>query len=341
MGNEGHEGADKWLNHMEKTFQVMQSQGNLSSNRWVEMTTWFLGEQPASWWRQESYEMTPKEIVDWGVFKERFRKRFIPPAYIDLKKQEFTHLRQGKMSANEYYRMFTDLSRYNPEVAANPVEMLCCFNLGTKKKWRSIATSTHCAFYQEFYEILLRIEASENMPSENENEEGKNKGQRRDDKGKGQAFQGPRKTQNFKRSGGSSSSSSERLSTNMQRRGGRLIGSPRFQRQRDFGGSGGSGAPLCRRCNNRYFGECRRESNGCFTCGQMGHMAAQCPQSQQRPQQPSFPPHAPTQHTSRSGGYTQTGRGGAYHYQGDAAPYTLGQQQYSQDPQYQSGYPQY
>ena len=152
--------------------------------------------------------MTPEEIVDWGVFKKQFRKRFIPLAYIDLKKQEFTHLRQGKMSANEYYMMFTDLLRCDPKVAANPVEMLRRFSLGTKKKWRSIVTSTHCASYQEFYEILLRIEASENMPSESEDEEGKNGGQRRDDKGKWQAFQGPRKTQNFKRSGGSSSSSS-------------------------------------------------------------------------------------------------------------------------------------
>ncbi|CAN6685635.1 unnamed protein product [Malus baccata var. baccata] len=242
MGNEGHEGAEKWLNHVEKTFQVMQ-----------------------------------KEIVDWGVFKEWFGKRCIPPAYINLKKQKFTHLRQGKMSANEYYRMFTNLSRYDPEVAVNLVEMLRRFSLGTKKKWRSIATSTYCASYQEFYEILLRIEASENMPSESEDEEGKNVGQRRDDKGKGQAFQGARKTQNFKRSGGSFSSSSGGLSTNMQRRGGRFTGGHRFQRQKDFGGSGGSGAPLCRKCNNRHFGECRRGNNGCYTCGQMGHRAAQCP----------------------------------------------------------------
>ncbi|KAM1798767.1 hypothetical protein ACFX12_032803 [Malus domestica] len=102
----------------------------------------------------------------------------------------------------------------------------------------------------------------------------------------------------------------------MQKRGGRFTRGPRFQRQRDFGGSGGSGAPLCRRCNNRHFGECRRGSNGCFTCGQMGHRAAQCPQSQQRPQQLSFPPLAPTQHASRSGGYTHTGQGDTYHYQG-------------------------
>ncbi|KAM2349935.1 hypothetical protein ACFX1X_013384 [Malus domestica] len=119
------------------------------------------------------------------------------------------------MSANEYYRMFTDPSRYDPEVAANLVKMLHRFSLGTKKKWRSIATSTHCASYQKFYEILLRIEASENMPSESEDEEGKNVGQRRDDKGKEQTFQGPHKTQNFKKSGGSFSSSSGELSTNM------------------------------------------------------------------------------------------------------------------------------
>ncbi|KAM2450081.1 hypothetical protein PS1_020097 [Malus domestica] len=64
IGNEGHEGAEKWLNHVEKTFKVMQSHGNLPLDRWVETTTWFFGEQPASWWRQESYEMTLEEIID-------------------------------------------------------------------------------------------------------------------------------------------------------------------------------------------------------------------------------------------------------------------------------------
>ncbi|XP_048431095.1 uncharacterized protein LOC103942437 [Pyrus x bretschneideri] len=35
------------------------------------------------------------------------------------------------------------------------------------------------------------------------------------------------------------------------------------------------------------------------------------------------------------------GHGSAYHYQGDAVPYTSRQYQYSQDPYYHSGYPQY
>ncbi|XP_017183475.1 uncharacterized protein [Malus domestica] len=121
-------------------------------------------------------------------------------------------------------------------------------------------------------------------------------------------------------------------------RGGRFSGGPRFQRQGD---SGRGRAPLCRRCNNRHFGECRRGNIGCFTCGQVGHRAINCPQNQQRPQQPSMPPPAPIQQVPGSGSYGQMGRGGAYHYQGDAAPYAPGPYQYSHDPYYQSGYSQY
>ena len=54
------------------------------------------------------------------------------------------------------------MSRYDPETAANPVE------LGAKKKWRSIVIILPYETYQEFYEIMLRIEDLENVPSESE-----------------------------------------------------------------------------------------------------------------------------------------------------------------------------
>ncbi|KAM1160909.1 hypothetical protein ACFX1X_000063 [Malus domestica] len=184
------------------------------------------------------------------------------------------------------------------------------------------------------------MEDSENLPSNSEEDEGKNDNQRKDDWGKGISTQGPRKTQNFKRSRASSSSSRRGFSVTGPRRGGIFTGGPRFQRQRDFGGAGGSGPPLCRRCNFKHHGECRRSGGGCYTCGQLGHRAAQCPQSQQRPQQSAMPPPAPIQQNFGSGSYGQTGRGGAYHYQGDAAPYASEQNQYSQDPYFQTRYSQ-
>ncbi|XP_070667557.1 uncharacterized protein [Malus domestica] len=279
--------------------------------------------------------------ADWEVFKENFKKRFVPPEYIDCKKHEFTRLKQRNMSAHEYYRKFTDLSRYDPDTAGNQVEMLRRFKLGTKRKWRTFASALPCADYHEFFEILVRMEDSDNLPSDSEDDEGKDDGQKKDDKGKGISIPGPRKTQNFKKSGASSSSSSGGYSiTGPMRGGGRFSGGPRFQRQRDSGGAGGSGAPWCRHCNFRHHGECRKDGGACYTCGQMGHQASQCPQGQQRTQQTTMPPLASIQQSFGLGSYGQSGRGSAYHYQSDVAPYASGPNQYSQDPYFQSGYSQ-
>ncbi|XP_070665252.1 uncharacterized protein [Malus domestica] len=339
-GNEGYEGAEKWLDRIEQTFQVMQSQGNLPANRWVETTTWFLGREPAAWWINQSRHMAPERTAEWEVFKENFMKRFVPPEYIDRKKQEFTSLKQRNMSAHEYYRKFTDLSRYDSDLAGNQAEMLRRFKLGSKKKYRTFANALPCADYHEYFEILVRMEDSDNLP-DSEDEEDKGNGQKKNEKGKGVSIPGPRQMQNFKKSGMSSSSSSGGFSATGPRRGGGRFGNgPRFSGQRGFGGTGSSGSPLCRRCNFRHYGECRRISGACFTCGQTGHRAMNCPQNQQRPQQPVRPTPAPTQQNFNSGSYGQVGRGGAYHYQGDATPYAPGQYHYSQDPYSQSGYSQ-
>ncbi|XP_048448087.1 uncharacterized protein LOC103926898 [Pyrus x bretschneideri] len=247
-GHEGHEAAERWLEHIEKTFRVLNNQGNLPVERW------------------ELRSLTPAEKTDWNVFIRLFKRRFIPPEYTDRKKQEFTELKQRKMSANEYYRKFTDLSRYHPEIASNPAEMLRRFRIDTKKKWRSMSTSTHCDTYQEFYEVLLRVEDSENMPSESDEDE-KSGNQKKDDK-----------------------------------------------------------APRVR--DDEVDGLVAFEARDRGTVVEIGHRAAQCPQGQQqRPQQTFLPPPAPIQQIQGPSGYGQAGRGGAYHYQGDAVPYASGQYQ--------------
>ncbi|KAB2597279.1 S ribonuclease [Pyrus ussuriensis x Pyrus communis] len=87
-----------------------------------------------------------------------------------------------------------------------------------------MATTTHCDTYQDFYEVLLRVEDSENQTSGSDEEE-KNGNQKKDVKGKGQTATG-------------------------QGRGGRFAGGARGQRQ----GDGGRGrALLCRRYRDLEF----------------------------------------------------------------------------------------
>ncbi|KAM2816846.1 hypothetical protein COP1_041036 [Malus domestica] len=72
------------------------------------------------------------------------------------------------MSATEYHQKFTDLSHYCPETIKNLREMLCHFKKRTHKRLSSMATSTPCSTYQEFFEVLLRVEDSENAPDDDE-----------------------------------------------------------------------------------------------------------------------------------------------------------------------------
>ncbi|KAM1945238.1 hypothetical protein ACFX13_000243 [Malus domestica] len=146
-GNEGSEKLEIWFDHMEKTFRVMHRQGNLSLERWVETATWFFRLGAESWWDHERRSLSDANTINWDVFKRLFQTRFIPREYLDSKKNEFIDLRQGNMSATEYHRRFTYLSRYCLETAANPQEMLHLFKRGTCKKWRTITTSTPYATY--------------------------------------------------------------------------------------------------------------------------------------------------------------------------------------------------
>ncbi|KAM1181720.1 hypothetical protein ACFX19_000293 [Malus domestica] len=129
------------------------------------------------------------------------------------------------MSATEYRRKFIDLSRYCPEIVVKPREMLRLFKRGTCKKWCSMATTTPCATYQEFFEVLLRVEDLENAPDDDDEDVGRN-AQRYSNRG--QSSLGPRRAQNFKKSGNNSGSSSKGSNSGTPQRRSRFAGGSYF-----------------------------------------------------------------------------------------------------------------
>jgi hypothetical protein len=65
----------------------------------------------ANWW--ETYCNTHADVhsIMWNEFKALFRNHYVPCGTMKLKK-EFTDLKQGGMTVNEYLNSFIQLSRY-------------------------------------------------------------------------------------------------------------------------------------------------------------------------------------------------------------------------------------
>jgi hypothetical protein len=53
--------------------------------------------------------------ITWNEFKAHFRSHYVPRGTKKLKKKEFTDLKQGGMTVNEYLNSFIQLSRYAPD----------------------------------------------------------------------------------------------------------------------------------------------------------------------------------------------------------------------------------
>jgi hypothetical protein len=55
------------------------------------------------------------DAITWNEFKAHFRTHYVPRGTMKLKRKEFTDLKQGGMTVNEYLNSFIQLSRYAPD----------------------------------------------------------------------------------------------------------------------------------------------------------------------------------------------------------------------------------
>jgi hypothetical protein len=69
----------------------------------------------ANWWETYCNTHVNVDTIMWNELKARFRTHYVPHGTMKLKKKEFTDLKQGSMTVNEYLNSFIQLSRYSPE----------------------------------------------------------------------------------------------------------------------------------------------------------------------------------------------------------------------------------
>jgi hypothetical protein len=103
--------AEDWLKGVEKKLVI----AHCTDHEKVLFAAHQLIGTTANWW--ETYYNTHADVdsITWNEFKARFRNHYVPRGTMKLKKKEFTNLRQGSMTVNEYLNSFIQLSRYTIE----------------------------------------------------------------------------------------------------------------------------------------------------------------------------------------------------------------------------------
>jgi hypothetical protein len=103
--------AEDWLKGVEKKLVIAQC----TDHEKVLFVMHRLFGTAANWW--ETYCNTHADVdsITWNEFKARFYNHYVPHGTVKLKKKEFTNLRQGSMTVNEYLNSFIQLSRYATE----------------------------------------------------------------------------------------------------------------------------------------------------------------------------------------------------------------------------------
>jgi hypothetical protein len=100
--------AEDWLKGVEKKLMIAQCM----DRKMVLFVVHQLFGTAANWW--ETYCNTHADVnsIMWNEFKAHFHNHYVPRGTMKLKKKEFTNLRQGSMTVNEYLNSFIQLSRY-------------------------------------------------------------------------------------------------------------------------------------------------------------------------------------------------------------------------------------
>jgi hypothetical protein len=105
------EGAQKWLEAMEKIFDAMRC----SETQKVTLATYMLHEDASYWWKNTSQRMRfGNTVVTWEMFKREFLVKYFPADVRNRKVVEFMELKQGNLSVPEYAAKFEELCRYSP-----------------------------------------------------------------------------------------------------------------------------------------------------------------------------------------------------------------------------------
>jgi len=117
------DGAQTWLQEIERIFRVMQC----NEVQRVRFGTHMLAEEADDWW--VSILPTLEQgggVVNCVVFRRESLDRYFPEDVRGKKEIEFLKLKQGNMSVTEYAAKFVELAKFYPHYTPETAEFSKC-----------------------------------------------------------------------------------------------------------------------------------------------------------------------------------------------------------------------
>jgi hypothetical protein len=94
--------AEDWLQGVEKKLMITQCTDRVK----VRFTVHQLYGTVGNWWEMYCNTHANVSTITWNEFMAHFQTHYVPHSTMKLKKKEFTDLKQGSMTVNEYLNSF-------------------------------------------------------------------------------------------------------------------------------------------------------------------------------------------------------------------------------------------
>ncbi|XP_078150324.1 uncharacterized protein LOC144545636 [Carex rostrata] len=116
-GSGGYPEAEEWMVNVRAKFTLCR----IPDANKVELAVQLLERSGRHWWEgvKAEYEGAEQDIP-WTWFEQMFGEQYLSVMHQEALRSQFLNLRQRERSVEEYNRRFFDLSRYAPDVKADP-----------------------------------------------------------------------------------------------------------------------------------------------------------------------------------------------------------------------------